>query len=161
MKYILTITEVLIISVLILSTIFVSKLSQDSPIPPVKEETKPVIVESVQPEIVKVAEVKEIPSIKKLAQDKLNDLLSTGYWSHTNSNGCDFTCRTKPYWNYYSWIGENLYRGVCSEDNAYRLWRESPSHLEVLQHPYTEEVLLKQIYEENHCYMVLIRGIKK
>lgn len=126
------------------------------------------IIQNIEKEIKIIPEVQPIeevvinhPTLKTLAQDKINDLFSTGYWSHTNSNGCDFTCRTKPYWNYYTWIGENLYKGPCYEEMAYKLWKESPSHLEVLQHPYTEEVLLKQTYEENHCYMVLIRGIKK
>jgi hypothetical protein len=101
----------------------------------------------------------ERKTINDLAQSKLNDLLNTGYWSHTNSNGCDFKCRTAPYLNYYSWIGENLYRGVCDKQTAYRLWRESPTHLEILNHPCTHQVLLIEEYAPGKCYMVLEKGI--
>jgi hypothetical protein len=113
------------------------------------------------PEIEPIKETVKYPTLKTLAQDKINDLFNTGYWSHTNSNGCDYTCRTKPYWNYYSWIGENLYKGVCNKENAYKLWRTSPSHLEVLNHPCTEEVILMQEYAPDKCYIVLEKGIKK
>lgn len=111
------------------------------------------------PEIEPIKEIVKYPTLKTLAQDKINDLFTTGYWSHTNSDGCDFKCRTKPYWKYYSWIGENLYKGVCDKENAYRLWRESPSHLEILNHPSTEEVILMQKYAPDKCYIVLEKGI--
>lgn len=124
------------------------------------------IIQNIEKEIKIIPEVQPIeevvinhPTLKTLAQDKINDLFSTGYWSHTNSNGCDYTCRTKPYWKYYSWIGENLYKGVCNKENAYRLWRTSPSHLEILNHPSTEEVILMQEYAPNKCYIVLEKGI--
>lgn len=124
------------------------------------------IIQNVEKEIKIIPGVQPIeevvinhPTLKTLAQDKINDLFSTGYWSHTNSNGCDYTCRTKPYWKYYSWIGENLYKGVCNKENAYRLWRTSPSHLEILNHPSTEEVILMQEYAPDKCYIVLEKGI--
>ncbi len=107
-----------------------------------------------------VKEEKSVSTLQELAENKMNDLLSTGNWSHTNSDGCTFNCRTSPYLEYYSWIGENLYKGPCNEEVAYKLWRESPSHLEVLQHPYTEEVILMQEYAPNKCYIVLEKGIK-
>jgi uncharacterized protein YkwD len=124
------------------------------------------IIQNTEKEIKIIPEVQPIEEVvinhltlKTLAQDKINDLFSTGYWSHTNSNGCDYTCRTKPYWKYYSWIGENLYKGVCNRENAYRLWRTSPSHLEILNHPSTEEVILMQEYAPDKCYIVLEKGI--
>lgn len=124
------------------------------------------IIQNIEKEIKIIPEVQPIEEVvinhytlKTLAQDKINDLFSTGYWSHTNSNGCDYTCRTKPYWKYYSWIGENLYKGVCNKENAYRLWRTSPSHLEILNHPSTEEVILMQEYAPDKCYIVLEKGI--
>lgn len=105
----------------------------------------------------------DFKSIKKLAQSKLDDLLATGYWEHTNSNGCDYNCRTKEYTEngQYSWVGENLYRGICSEDNAYRLWKLSPTHKEILDHESDEEVLVSGSYGENLCYYVLEKGVLK
>lgn len=98
-----------------------------------------------------------------LAYAKVQDLEQTGYWSHTNSDGCDFNCRTQEYTSngQYSWIGENLYKGKCDIDYAYTLWQQSPSHLAVLQHAYDEEALLQGSYGEDKCYYVLIRGILK
>lgn len=137
-------------------------VSNSSTVSPIIQNTKEEIkvILEVQP-IEEVVKKVETPTLKTLAQDKINDLFSTGYWSHTNSNGCDYTCRTEPYWKYYSWIGENLYKGVCNKENAYRLWRTSPSHLEVLNHPCTEEVILMQEYAPDKCYIVLEKGIKK
>ena len=165
MKKITTIT--ICVLVLLLSS---TRLSKDI----AKEPVKPVKVVEVVEEVVEVVEVPievvKVPieikttsrkDINTLAQEKMNDLMATDCWDHTNSNGCDFICRTKSYRNDYSWIGENLYRGVCNKETAFRMWRESPSHLEVLNHEYNQEVLLIREYEENHCYMVLIRGIKK
>jgi thioesterase domain-containing protein len=137
----------------------VSKNNVEYPI--IQNIEKEINIE-VEPVIETIKEpIKEVttPTLKTLAQDKINDLFSTGYWSHTNSNGCDYTCRTKPYWKYYSWIGENLYKGVCNKENAYRLWRTSPSHLEILNHPSTEEVILMQEYAPDKCYIVLEKGI--
>lgn len=119
-------------------------------------------INSSQP--IKKEKAIETKRLYSLAQSKLNDLVSTGYWSHTNNNGCDFHCRTNGYtWNggIYSWIGENLYRGKCDADNAYKLWRLSPAHNAVLEHDYDEEVLLHASYGDNKCYYVLIRGILK
>ena len=31
--------------------------------------------------------------VEKFSQDKLGDLYDTDYWSHTNSDGCDFSCK--------------------------------------------------------------------
>jgi hypothetical protein len=162
MRKIITIT---ICALIILPLFFCKKLARDVvSIEPVK--VVPVVVEPVveQIEPVKVPiELKTVArkDITKLAQDKLNDLALTGHWDHTNSNGCDFTCRAKPYLNDYLWIGENLYKGVCKKENAFRLWEKSPSHLEILNHEYNQEVLLMREYEENHCYIILIRGIRK
>lgn len=97
--------------------------------------------------------------IEELAENKLNDLISTNYWSHTNSDGCDFSCRTRVYMENYSWIGENLYKGTCFKERAFKEWEKSPSHKEVLDHEYNQEVLLMGEYKENACYIVLIRAV--
>ena len=145
----------------LLPLLFCERLAEDiAPVNiPTVEAVEPVkhLKEQINP--IRVPPVKR--DINQLAKDKLRDLVATDYWNHTNSNGCDFICRTKSYLNDYSWIGENLYRGVCNKENAFRLWRESQSHLAVLNHEYNQEVLLMQEYEQNHCYIVLIRGVKK
>lgn len=108
-------------------------------------------------------ETEEDKTLNELANSKLNDLLSTGYWSHTNSNGCDFNCRTMDYTENgkYSWIGENLYKGPCDIENVYRLWEKSASHKAVLDHSFDESVLISEKYGENQCYYILERGILK
>lgn len=99
-------------------------------------------------------------SIETLANDKLNELVTTKYWSHTNIDGCDFHCRTMDYTTNgkYSWVGENLYHGVCDIDNAYRLWKASPTHKAVLDHEANEEYLVIEEYAPNRCYIVLVKG---
>lgn len=100
-----------------------------------------------------------------IAREKIKNLETTGYWSHTNSNGCSFRCRVRSYLatngGRYSWIGENLYKGTCDVDNAYRLWELSPAHNEVLKHGYDEQVLLTGKYGGSGCYYVLIKGVVK
>lgn len=101
-----------------------------------------------------------VSGMKALASNKLDDLVKTGYWSHTNSNGCDFRCRASRYVNGYSWIGENLYRGKCSTENAYRLWEKSPEHKEILEHDSEYQILMQRSYTEDSCYIILIKAIK-
>lgn len=89
-----------------------------------------------------------------VAQVKMNDLVNTNYWSHTNSNGCNYDCRIKgmP----YVWMGEDLYKGTCNLAYAYKLWYASPTHAYVLRHPYKGEVILMQkMKNSNDCYIVL------
>jgi hypothetical protein len=92
-------------------------------------------------------------------EEKIQDLLNTGYWSHSNSNGCDFNCRASEYMGTYSGIGENLYRGKCDVDYAYELWEGSITHKEVLDWETEEEVLIKRAYKDG-CYIVLVKGNK-
>jgi hypothetical protein len=100
-------------------------------------------------------------SIKELAQTKLKDLMETNNWSHTNSDGCDYNCRTNGYTEdgKYSWVGENLYRGICNSENAYSLWKLSPTHNEILLHEYDEQILISGKWEDGTCYMVLEKGV--
>lgn len=120
--------------------------------------------EKVVQETVLAQEVKQIKILKlsDLANLKLRDLVRSGVWSHTNSDGCTFKCRSDKYlYTYggqYYWVGENLYRGVCSIENAYRLWRLSPAHYEVLRHYSDEQVLVGAEYKPGYCYYVLIKG---
>jgi len=118
-----------------------------------KEITKEAVVVVPKPVVEKKEKV-----LRDLAETKLKDLLNTGYWSHTNSNGCDFKCRTDGF--NYSWIGENLYKGPCNIEYAMELWKGSPTHNENLQHKYTEEVILKGYYTDDYCYIILIRGLR-
>lgn len=97
--------------------------------------------------------------LQEFANAKLEDLMETGYWEHTNSDGCDFQCRTEPYRAEYTWIGEVLYRGVCDIDNAYRAWDESPSHKEILDHEFDDEAIAIGRYDDNRCYIVLVRVV--
>lgn len=121
-----------------------------------------------QPSTEETQAIKQVTSesgLTVIAKEKVKDLETTGYWSHTNSNGCSFRCRVRSYLatngGRYSWIGENLYKGTCDVDNAYRLWELSPAHNEVLKHGYDEQVLLTGKYGKSGCYYVLIKGVVK
>jgi hypothetical protein len=94
----------------------------------------------------------------KFAQDKMNDLTTSAYWSHTNSNGCNFTCRTKYLLdkNNVTWIGEDLYKGTCDLNYTMKLWNESPDHKAILDHAYTREVLITEKVN-NTCFTILER----
>ena len=95
----------------------------------------------------------------QVAVVKLNDLANTNFWDHSLSTGCNFSCRVSGYNNYYEWIGENLYRGkTCDLESAYRLWNESPTHKQVLDHEYTNEVIRQQ-RNNDYCYIVLLRVV--
>jgi len=99
--------------------------------------------------------------LTKIANDKLDDLVATGYWAHTNSNGCNYDCRVGQYLNedMYSWIGENIYRGICSEQSAYDLWEKSVTHKAVLDHESDREVLISRPYDEENCYIILEKAV--
>lgn len=128
-------------------------------LPPVAKMEEKVVQDTVLAEKVEKVAVLRLDSLAYL---KLKDLVGSGVWSHTNSDGCTFKCRADKYlYTYggqYYWVGENLYRGVCSTDNAYRLWRLSPAHNEVLNHPFDDQVLVGSEYKPGYCYYVLIKG---
>lgn len=92
------------------------------------------------------------------ANNKLDDLQQTGHWSHTNSDGCGFQCRTMDYRDKYTWIGENLYKGSCDIDNAYKLWEESPDHKAILDEVADTEYLEVREVEEDYCYIILVKA---
>lgn len=129
-------------------------------IPPQAEMVEKVVDDTVLAE--KVIINRPVLTLHSLAMLKLNDLVMTNYWSHTNSDGCTFKCRANRYLTssggQYYWVGENLYRGVCSTQNAYRLWSLSPAHKEVLDHYSDEQVLVGGKYGADKCYYVLIKG---
>lgn len=93
-----------------------------------------------------------------IAENKMDDLVKTGYFDHENSNGCDFQCRVRDYRSEYSWIGENLYRGRCDIRTAMEKWEQSPTHKNVLDHNYTKEIILSREYVSGWCYIILIRA---
>jgi hypothetical protein len=134
---------------------------------PIVEETTEEFVETYYTEPVKnVSPVvkkgcKYDNGLRNLADNKMEDLMNTGYWNHTNSDGCDFNCRTDRYIDedVFGWVGENLYRGICSIEYAYHLWEMSPAHKEILDHDYDIEVFISRKYEEDRCYFILIRGL--
>lgn len=101
----------------------------------------------------------QITGLMMVSTIKLMDLRDTGHWSHTNSNGCTYQCRVIDHMQDYDWMGENLYEGPCSIENAVRLWIKSPTHNKVLRHPYNEIVFLKA-QNGDHCYYVLGKGIR-
>lgn len=95
--------------------------------------------------------------IHKETEEKYKDLI-TGNWAHENIDGCDLACRTKDMNRTgYQWYGENLYKGEkCDLVRVMELWLDSPKHKEVLEHDYTNGVLLiKTDPKTDTCYIVL------
>lgn len=96
----------------------------------------------------------------RLATDKLNELIATDYWDHTNQDGCDLHCRsiraaieTNNASTYD--IGENLYHGSCSVDEAMNLWHKSPTHEEILKKPYEYAyIAIGHKNNSTECYIV-------
>jgi len=144
------VTICIVVLLILLSAGCLFRLPQEQPLTEETQAIKQVTSES---------------GLTVIAKEKVKDLETTGYWSHTNSNGCSFRCRVRSYLatngGRYSWIGENLYKGTCDVDNAYGLWELSPAHNEVLKHGYDEQVLLTGKYGESGCYYVLIKGVVK
>ena len=109
--------------------------------------------------VTKVVEVekpegKELNYLSTLANDKLKDLGNTDYWSHTNSDGCDFGCRAaKPSDRPLETVGENLYKGNCDLETSLRLWKESPTHKAILDKGFTNLVMMGK-QKGDMCYVV-------
>ena len=82
---------------------------------------------------------------------KLIDL-QAGNWSH-DSIGCNYQCRVNK--TMYSWVGENLYKGDCDVNQAYKLWNNSPTHLALLQKQSDIELLSVSIPVDGQCYIIL------
>jgi len=100
-----------------------------------------------------------LTSMNNLAQDKLNDLVATNTWSHTNSDGCNYSCRLKKFVPTFTWIGENLYKGNCDINNALNMFQKSPIHKANLDHQFTYQTMQMQNIGNNQCYIVFEYGI--
>lgn len=68
------------------------------------------------------------PALELAAQQKAHDMISKGYWDHTNPDGTtpwDFILQSN-----YSYItaGENLARGYADSEQTHQAWLLSPTH---------------------------------
>lgn len=90
-----------------------------------------------------------------IAQLKLDDLLRTEYWSHTNSNGCDLPCRLTGLT--FSRYDENLSLGTCDIRSVMAAWEASPSHKAVLDSTVgTDQLVIVMAKRwDGKCYTVL------
>lgn len=96
-----------------------------------------------------------VEDMTKKAFSKAEDLQTTGFWSHTNSDGTTFSSRVNDrLTNYY---GENLYHGICDLRVAFQLWEKSPTHKQILDqnYKYANLLLVPDNTNENLCYAVL------
>ncbi len=95
-------------------------------------------------------------NLNVLGIQKVNELETTQYWSHTNLNGCNFNCRVqKLNFPVNLWVGENLYKGPCNIQNAISLFEKSPEHKAILDHQHNFGVVLKGEQDKNgNCYIV-------
>lgn len=95
----------------------------------------------------------------KIVDDKLTDLITTGVWGHTSSNGCDFECRSDKLVNmlWVKKVGENLYHGRCDIAHAYDKWEKSPAHKVVLDMESDFEILRYRKASDGQCYIILYK----
>lgn len=105
-----------------------------------------------------VAQPKEVEQsttdiLYEFNQDKMADLQATGYWSHANSDGTTWAERSEEF-PLYGTLGENLYKGECSVINAIEMFKQSPSHLAILEGEYTHVVMTME-HNGQDCYAVL------
>jgi uncharacterized protein YkwD len=87
-------------------------------------------------------------------------VLKEGYWSHWESDNCDFNCRIEKYevLGQVEWAGEVLYKGnTCDIRYAIELWEKSESHKRVLDEDYDTGIMLIS-KENNTCYIVFDVG---
>lgn len=99
-------------------------------------------------------------SLFNLASSKIEDLNKTGYWSHTNENGCDYNCRVKQVSANYSWMGENLYKGPCDIVKAMDMFEHSPEHKANLDHNFDNINILISKQKDGNCYMAFEYEVK-
>lgn len=81
-----------------------------------------------------------VKGIYRLSDDKMSDLVNSNVWSHTNSDGRDFSFRSHSYLGNVS-AGENLYKGTCDLELMIKMWRESKTHNDVLNMPIDSAIL--------------------
>lgn len=87
------------------------------------------------------------PSLMDLASEKMEVMKKDQELSHSNGD-CDFDCRTRG----MSRVGENLYKGDCDLEYAMKLWKESPTHKEILDLGFKDMVILGEQSGE-YCYI--------
>jgi uncharacterized protein YkwD len=56
------------------------------------------------------------------------DMASKGYFSHTSADGTSFAARVKRYYNYNTYLGENIAMGFTTGDAVFEAWKASPGH---------------------------------
>ncbi len=127
-------------------------------IPLAKADSKSLIrgkqVASSMSRDVKTDRIDVLDSLFTLGKRKLSDLQKTNYWSHTDSDNCDFSCRISKINNFSSWIGEDLYKGPCDISNAINAFEHSPPHKQVLDHNFDYINITIGKSDTGDCYMV-------
>jgi hypothetical protein len=100
---------------------------------------------------------KDKPSlVHRLARDKMQAMVTENNFDHISVDGCDLRCRRIKNETGITWVGENLYRGNnCDYQFAYKMWMESKTHRDNLEHAFDYSVLLTERNAE-YCYMVQI-----
>jgi uncharacterized protein YkwD len=99
--------------------------------------------------------------LQKIVDAKLNELMTTNYFEHENTDGCNLDCRTQKEGWKGLWLGENLYYGTCDLTNAINLWNQSPAHKEILESEFNfGNLVIGQADEKGYCYMVLGLALK-
>ena len=88
-----------------------------------------------------------------LAELKMNDLLSTNAWSHTDSDGVTLEQRRLSL-RYNAPVGEVLAKGCFTIDSVVKAWLKSPSHRDIItDKSYTKAVILID-RNDTTCYVV-------
>jgi uncharacterized protein YkwD len=95
--------------------------------------------------------------IYNIARVKQDDLLKTGYWSHTMSDGTTFFDRNDKYGYFTQTYGEIIYKGKCDLYNATQLWNTSETHSAVMHDTeFTNMILLMDKSTDGECYITAV-----
>jgi len=107
-----------------------------------------------KPEIVTetVTEEVKVP-LYALVDMKLDDLLSSNVFEHTNSDGKTLEKRRMSV-GIQSGVGEVLAKDYCTLDKAVEAWMKSPTHKDVITDTNYNHVVLRMERNDKHCYWV-------
>lgn len=110
-----------------------------------------LLIDKLSIKKVEAIDKSELQMLFEVSENKINDMVSTNVWSHTNSDGSTFLQRVN---NLRGYKGENLYEGPCDIKNAMKLWEQSETHNYVLNHEADYSILLMAPKSDGSgCYM--------
>jgi len=137
--------EKLLIAMFIFSILFAFFCGRWSTLAP-KDATVPL-----PPEVKGVTATPKQP-LYEIVDLKLNDLVSTDYWSHVNSDGKTLHDRRLEA-NIQKETGEVLAKGYCTLPKVVEAWLQSPTHKDIIV-DYWDSAVIRFERDGMNCYWV-------